>query len=197
MINATNEYHILRHYQTVSDKYTASLINKPFFYYDHNKESFIKDQINIQDLQSALASIGTKFSSNIPGKNTPRELLKLIESHFETLKQSDQIKWQQEQDYQFTSFIIEYSQPIGNINCLSLESLTMDQKAKVKQLTRSQCKGESGILVNTIQGIATKTTNKICVQITDSSHLPFLFVSAYPYCNLPSDLSLSQLVFVI
>ena len=197
MINATNEYHILRHYQTVSDKYTASLVNKPFFYYDHNKESFIKDQINIQDLQCALASIGTKFLSNIPGINTPRELLKLIESHFEILKQSEQIKWQQKEGYQYTSFILEYSHPVGNINCLSIESLTKEQKVKVKQQTRSQCKGESDVLVNAIQGIATKTTNKICVQITESSDLPFLFVSAYPYCNLPSDLSLSELVFVI
>jgi len=193
----TNQYHLLRHYKNVSDKYTNLLIGKPCFYYDYTVQDFKNSTISTQDIHHALQTIGTKFAQDIPGIETPKKLLEIIESHFKNLQENQQITWQQEQDYQCTSFIFEYSHPVGNINCLAIESLTMQQKARIKQVTRSQCKGESTVLVNTIQDIPTKTTNKICVQITMSNESPFLFISAYPCCDLPSGLSLSELVFVI
>ena len=187
----------MRHYKDVSNIYSNLLIGKPYFYYDYTEQDFKNSTISTQDIHHALQTTGTKFAKDIPGIETPEKLLKIIESHFKNLQENEQITWQQEKDCQCTSFIMEYLHPVGNINCLAIESLTLEQKEEIKQVTRSQCKGEKDVLVNTIKDIPTKPTNKICVQITKSSHLPFLFISAYPYCDLPSDLSLIELVFVI
>jgi hypothetical protein len=41
-VNPTNEFHILRHFKSVNNKYKKSLIWKDYFYYDYDKSRFDK-----------------------------------------------------------------------------------------------------------------------------------------------------------
>ena len=130
-------------------------------------------------------------------KTKSYNILNLEQIVYKSNQKSNKLKWKLENDCKSTSFIIDYQYPVGQKNCLALYSLTKAQKQLVKQVIRSKCKGESNIIINTISGLPLKTTNQIYVEITSTPKLPFLFVSAYPFCKLPGNLSLSELVFVI
>ena len=194
---ATNQYHLLRHYNDVSPKYANSLLGNLFSYYDYKDDDFKDSMISKEDIVNARNTIGTKFLPNIQNLETPKQLLEIIELQFELHQKSNNLKWKLENDCKSTSFIIDYQYPVGQKNCLPLYSLTQAQKQLVKQVIRSKCKGESNIMINTISGLPLNTTNQIYVEITSTPKLPFLFVSAYPFCNLSGNLSLSELVFVI
>src|SRR5687767_14600893 len=91
-INASNEYHVLRHFQHVSKTYIQTLIGKKYSYFDFS-DGKVKERIVDQDaIDEALQSQGTKFFPNIKGLSIPRELLQLIIKEFESLQPSD-IKW--------------------------------------------------------------------------------------------------------
>lgn len=65
IINTTNEYHVLRHFLNVSDKYNEQLIGKEYLFYNQNKSCIQKEVITQVSIEEALNTTGSKFFENI------------------------------------------------------------------------------------------------------------------------------------
>jgi len=197
VINPTNEFHILRHFDFVSEHYKKTLLGKPYYYYDQSQGKFVLSKITQCDIKSALKVVGTKFNSDVVGIENPKKLLKIAQAEFKKLKDSGSLNWAQNTGFKTTSFTVGYKLPVGKINCLLVSNISTKDKNKIKSAPRSSCKGESSVLVNTITGLKLDTTTTISVELVDPVQLPFFIVTAYPNCSISPNLSFNDLVFVV
>lgn len=177
-LNATNEFNLLRHYSKINEDYNKTLLGQEYFYHNHLTGHFEKGEITEEAIKNALETKNSKFSSNILGLSTPKELLSLIKNRFDSLS-PEEVKWDVGSKKFFT-FLIEYSEPVGIKNLVPIESLTEEQRAQVKTVSRSNKVGETSIMIKTIEGIKGKPLKTIEVGIQDTEELPFYLVNAYP-----------------
>lgn len=201
VINSTNEFHILRHYEFVDDSYKETLINKPYWYYDYSQKKYISSRISQNDVEYALETIGTKFYKNIKGIENPKKLLELIKKEFIKLISKDKIHWIFNGENKVAKFSINFDSAVGMINVLSINSLSNNNKKNVKSISRSKCTGENNVVVNTISGIELGSTNMIYIEIVETAHLPFYVMTAFSDCsssdNSINDISDDELVFIV
>jgi len=197
IINSTNEFHLLRHYKFVDAAYEETLIDKPYWHFDHSQKQFVYSKILIADIEKALQTIGTKFDENIKGIENPKKLLEIIRNKFQELHSTDKIIWSDFLGFKTTTFAFDYKSTVGRKNCLNIDDIPNKEKSLIKQVPRSQCVGEDKIIINTISGIELSSTKAIRVKIVDTTQLPFFMVTAFPDCSLPDDLPDEKLVFVI
>ena len=132
VINSTNEFHILRHYEFVDDSYKETLINKPYWYYDYSQKKYISSRISQNDVEYALETIGTKFYKNIKGIENPKKLLELIKKEFIKLISKDKIHWIFNGENKVAKFSINFDSAVGMINVLSINSLSNDLALQLK-----------------------------------------------------------------
>ncbi|EKE21959.1 MAG: hypothetical protein ACD_7C00086G0011 [uncultured bacterium] len=184
IINPTNEFHILRHFAFVKDTYKKSLINKHYWYWDYSQEKFIAAYISPDDIKYALETIGTKFYKNIVGIENPRKLLKLIKEKFRELDLKNEIRWVDEEERSLTSFSFEYDCPVGDMNCISIDKLSVEDRKRTKAALRSKCVGEDNIMINIVSEIELQSTRMICVEIVETKQLPFFAITAFPACSV-------------
>lgn len=201
VINPTNEFHILRHFESVDNSYKKSLLNKPYWYYDYFQKEFISSHISNDDIEFALETIGTKFYSNIPEISNSKKLLELIREKLVELNIDNKICWVSDGKNKRFNFTFEYPAAVGGINVLAMSSLNSDNRKNIKTVARSKCKGENMIEVNTISEIELPSTNKIRVEVLETTQLPFYFVTAFPDCssysNTINNLQDEDIVFVV
>lgn len=176
-INPTNEFNLLRHYSKINEDYSKTLLGQEYFFHNHSTGHFEKGIVTDEAITNALETKNSKFFNNIPGLNTPNELLNLIKDKFDSFK-PEEIKW--EGSKKFFSFLIEYPEPVGIKNLIPIESLTDEEKTRVKTLPRSNKVGETGIMIKTIEGIEAKPLETIEIGLQDSEELTFYLVNAYP-----------------
>ncbi len=196
-INPTNEFHVLRHFEFVDEAYTKTLINKPYWYYDYAQKKYLAAHISQKDIDYALETIGTKFYRNIEGIENPRKLLKLIQKKFVALSLKNEIKWINEGERNIFAFTFAYAMDVGDMNCLTINKLTDSDKKNIQAISRSECVGEEGVVVDTISGIELLATNRIYVEIVETKQLPFFAITAFPDCSANNNLSDDELVFVV
>lgn len=200
IINSTNEFHILRHYEFVDNLYKETLINKPYWYYDYSQKKYILSHISQNDVKCALETIGTKFYKNIKGIENPKKLLELIKKEFVKLISKNKINWTLNGENRVAKFSINFDSAVGKINVLSINSLNNNDKKNIKSISRSKCMGENDVIVNTISGIELGSTNMIYVEIVETTQLPFYIMTAFPDCssldNSINDISDDELVFI-
>jgi len=127
-INATNEFHILRHFSYVDPEYSKSLIGKNYFYYDYAKNKFVKSIISSEDVQYALNTKGTKFFENIKGIENPKKLLSLIKEKLKLKIESGSISWIPQEKNRIATFSIQYNEKVGEENLIPISSLVSKKK---------------------------------------------------------------------
>jgi len=197
IINPTNEFHVLRHFKFVDDLYKQTLLNKLYWYYDYNQKQFVSSKITKTDIENALQTIGTKFDKNITGIENPKELLEVIKDEFKNLILTNKINWVDNFEYKTFTFSFNYKLPVGQQNCLPINSITEQDRIRIRPALRSNCLGEDGVKVNAISRIELQFTNAICVEIIETKQFDFYTITAYPDCLVSPDLSLNELVFVV
>jgi len=201
LINPTNEFHVLRHFEFVDDLYKESLINKPYWYYDYSQKKYILTHISKNDIEYALETIGTKFYKNIEGIENPKKLLELIREKFVELISESKIRWTLDGENRVAKFTINHNYAVGMTNVLSINNLTKSDKDKIKSVARSRCLGENKVTVNTISGIELPFTSTIYVEIIETTQIPFYVMTAFPDCSVLDDssdnISDDDLVFVV
>lgn len=200
-INPTNEFHILRHFEFVDDVYKKTLVGEPYWYYDYAQKKFIASYISENDIECALATIGTKFSKNIAGIENQKKLLELIKEKFIELNSKNEICWNAENENKRSVFSFKHDVAVGKINCLLIDKLSDNDKQNIKPVPRSNCAGENNIMVNTVSGIELVSTDMIYVDIFETTQLPFFVITSFPDCsatnNLLADADDNDLVFVV
>jgi hypothetical protein len=187
IINSTNEFHILRHFQDVDDSYKKSLIGKPYWYYDYNKKKFIFSTISHIDIENALQTLGTKFFKNIIGIESPKKLLKRIKNKFQELLADNKVFWIDMIEYKTFTFIFDYECSVGTINCLQKDTLSLKNKERIQSALRSKCLGEESVFVQTFSSI----------KLSETKQLPFYTITAFPHCFLLDTIEKDNLVFVV
>jgi len=201
IINPTNEFHILRHYEFVDNSYKETLINKPYWYYDYFQKKYISSYISQNDVNYALETIGTKFYKNVKGIENPKKLLELIKNEFVKLISKNKIHWTLDGENKVTKFSINVDSAVGRINVLSIDSLSNGDKKNIKSISRSKCMGENGVVVNTVSGIKQGSTNMIYVEIIETKQLSFYMMTAFPDCSSSdrsiNDISDDELIFIV
>lgn len=178
-INASNEYHILRHFESVSDSYKASLVNKEYFYHNAGKDKFEQEIITSDKIEAALNTKGSKFFKDIPGIATPIDVLKIVKTEFEKISYEEQ-NWEGNLTKKFFSFLINYDYPVGLKNLVNIKDLTKEERSRIKKVTRGSHSGDDTVLINTVENVSTKKINTIEVCLVDTVELPFYFITAFP-----------------
>ncbi|MCK5084352.1 MAG: hypothetical protein KAQ64_01745 [Candidatus Pacebacteria bacterium] len=196
-INPTNEFHILRHFEFVDDSYKATLLNKPYWYYDYSQKKYISSYISQDDIEYALETIGTKFDKNITGIENPKKLLELIKEKFTQLILSNKVDWIPENEKGLFAFTFEFDFSVGKMNCLSVGNLSAGDKKNIKPTHRSRCIGESDVVVNTITGIKLQATKMIYVELVETGQLPFFAITSFPDCSANSIPPNDDIVFAL
>jgi hypothetical protein len=125
-----------------------------------------------------------------------KKLLHVIQEKFLEMIQKDEITWIKGEKRKITSFQIEYFSNVGLMNVVSKKSLNEENGEKIKKIHRSQCLGESDILVDIISGIELLPTKIIYVEIIETKEFPFCVVTAFPNC-LADNLLDDEIVFVV
>ena len=177
-INSTNEFHLLRHFETVSENYLNTLIGREYKLYDYTLDRFSDGIITKELAYEALKTTGSKFFANIDGISNPKNLLELISNKFESMSQD--IKWELNGTKKFSSFLIKNKEKVGFKNLVPLSSLKHKDQLRVKSVPRGSTGGEESIYIKTIRGINANPINTIEVGLTDFQELPYYFVTAYP-----------------
>ncbi len=196
-INPTNEFNVLRHFKFVDDSYKETLIDQPYWYYDHTQKKSFSSRISTVDIENALITIGTKFEKNIIGIENPKKLLEIIKQTFQELLSTNKIRWIDSPEYKTTNFVFDYKFPVGKMSCLNKDNISEKDKARIKRVSRSRCVGESEVVVNIISGVEVSSTNTINVTIVEIKQLPFYTITAYPDCPSSNDILFEKLVFVV
>lgn len=181
--NATNEFHILRHFNYVDPEYLTTLIGQNYFYYDYAKNQFVKSIISSEDINFALQTIGTKFFDNIKGIENPEKLLNLIKEELKLKIENEGVDWISQEKTRVATFSIQYNEKVGEKNIIPISSLSDQEKARVKKIPRSEHEGEKSLLINTITDIEKQSTDIISVEIVENNEFPFYFITAYPNAN--------------
>jgi hypothetical protein len=197
IINPTNEFHILRHFKYVTESYKKTLVGKPYWYYDHNKKKFISSKISNNDIENALATIGTKFEENVSGIESPKKLLEIIETEFRELLKNNKMYWTNTTECEAASFTFNYSFDVGQKNCIDKNTLVEKDRVRIKSILRSKCSGESSVTVNTISNLKLSSTKSIYVEITEIKQLPFYIITSFPDCSLSDNVPDEDIVFVV
>ncbi len=196
IINPTNEFHLLRHFSSVDNSYKKTLENKPYWYYDYPQQTFLESTIATDEIEHALSTLGTKFSSNISGIENPNKLLCLIYTKILEAERNNQLSWIQGEKRDTASFVIDYPSEVGMMNAFPKKSLNPVALERVKNVPRSKCQGENEEMVDTISGIELRPTNMIYVEVVKMDQLPFYAITAFPDCSA-NNLSDDEIVFVI
>ena len=196
-INPTNEFHILRHFESVDNSYKETLLGMQYWYYGYEQKKFISSYITKEEILYATKTIGTKFYNNITEINNPKKLLDLIKEKYIELNSKKEIYWRMENERMVADFSINYRQPIGEMNCLSINKIGNKDKGSIKSVFRSKCAGENNVNVNTISGIKLSTTNVIYVEIVEVKQLPFFVITAFPDCSANNNSPDDAIVFVV
>jgi len=174
--DATNQYHLLRHYVSCSKEYLQTLIGKKYQYYDYQSGQFVASIITQKDLEVAFRTRGSKFFTDVPGIENPKALIEVIKVQIKKLKLSKP-----------GAFIFEYPVAVGEANLVTIETLGEKQKQQIVKVPRSNQGGDSQVIIQTISGIVKKPTKKIVVELTIvDKHLN---VTAYPGEELSPDFS--------
>ena len=181
--NATNEFHILRHFSYVEPEYSKTLVGKNYFYYDYTKNQFVKSIISPEDIEFALQTIGTKFFENIKGIENPKKLLNLIKEKLKLKIESGSISWIPQEKNRVATFSIQYNEKVGEENLIPISNLSEQEKTGIRKMPRSEHPGEKSLLINTITGVEKQSTNIISVEIVENNEFPFYFITAYPSAN--------------
>lgn len=198
-INPTNEFHVLRHFEGVDEIYKKTLIGEDYWYYDYSQKKYLPSIISESDIECALKTTGTKFYKNIPGIENPKKLPELIKEKFAELDSKDEIHWTSENENRRTAFGFQYNAVVGEMNCLLIDNLTEKDRKNIKYVLRSNCIGEDNIMVQTVSGVELLSTNKIYVDIFETSQLPFYAITSFPDCSETINLFTDDdnLVFVV
>ncbi len=173
-INATNEFHLLRHFSSVDKEYIKSLLGQEYYYHDNETNTFKSGIISSIDIKHALQTKGSKFFDNILGIENPKRLLLIINKEFKSINK----KWKPCTNGKYIDFLIEYFEPVGYKNLVPVNSLTDEEKKKVIKVGRGR--KESSVIINEISNIDMKKLNTIEVGVLNTEELPFLLVTAYP-----------------
>ena len=197
IINPTNEFHILRHFQYVDDSYKKTLIGQPYWYYDYSQKKFASSKISQIDVKNALKTIGTKFEKNIIGIESPKKLLEIIKNRFRKLLTDNKIYWIDNIEYKTATFTFDHQFSVGEMNCLNRDSIPERDKGRIKSVLRSKCAGENAVIVNTISDIKLSSTKSIHVEIVETKQLPFYTITAFPDCLLSDDILDKNIVFAV
>jgi hypothetical protein len=184
-LNPTNEYHLLRHFSNVSGDYIQGLIGQKYYYRDYQTCTYKQDQLNSKAIKEALATKGSKFFKNIKGIENPKQLLQLIQFHFDLI-QKEEITWRKEHEEQSFCFIINYPIAVGYKNLISISDLTPTEQKEIKTVARSMNDGENNVMIKTVTGIKVAPIHTITVAVIDISELSFYLVTAYPGDGSPS-----------
>ena len=177
IINTTTEFHILRHFDKVTDEYVSSLIGQDYFYYDYLKDEMIEKKLTNQEIGFALDTKGSKFDSELTILENPQNVLKFIQNEIKNYN----IKWTKSGENQTTEFQIKFPGNIGYCNLLSISDLTSDELLKVKKINRSNLVGEDSVMVNYLEHKKNKQpTNILNIELVKTPKLPFLWITAYP-----------------
>ncbi len=179
-INATTEFHVLRHFSYVDPGYAKTLIGREYFYYDHNKGKFVKSIITLDDIQDALNTKGTKFFNDVKGIENPKKLLECIKAHLEEKIKQQEVGWIQKKNRRTSMFMIKYDQEVGWDSMVPISSLTKEEQERIKIIPRSEHEGDKSLEINTITGVEKKSTRFISVEIDETDALPFYSITAYP-----------------
>jgi len=197
IINPTNEFHVLRHFQYVDKYYKKTLIGQLYWYYDYEQRKFLQAKISATDIENALETISTKFKKNIAGIENPKSLLTLIKHTFQELILNKKINWITYPEYKVASFNFDYLFSVGQMNCVNIDNISKKKKTQIKHVFRSKCAGENKVLVNIVSGVELFSTKTIHVEIVETKQLPFYIITAFPDCPLTDNISEEKLVFVM
>jgi hypothetical protein len=181
-INPTCEFHLLRHFSKVSDKYKKSLVGKEHYYFDYSTNNFVKQIITENEIDLAIKTLGGKFNSTKPF-NTPVEVIKLVRTEID----KKDIVWGKDGVNLRANFEIEFQDYVGVENLIEEYKLSSEDQKNIVTKPRSELPGETGIVVKTLAGCKTNLTNKISVQLLDTPSLPFLWLTAHPKNDLNID----------
>jgi hypothetical protein len=183
-INPTTEFHILRHFLSVSEEYKRTLIGKKYYFFDLNSNSFIQSKISSLDIEKALQTKGGKFELTLSMMKTPKDVLEFCKTKIGNLTS---LTWVIVDNCLKSSCYITSLSEIGPENIILKKNLSDDQLKKVKTFPRSLLPGEDKIMVQTIENYPTSTTKNIEVQLINTPDLPFIWVTAYPANNLKTN----------
>lgn len=180
VVNPTCEFHILRHFTTIDARYAKTLTGKEYFFFDYNKNAYAKSVITPQDIQIALQTKGSKFSPNILGLKTPKEVLARVRLELEKKIRSKGIGWVEKEEYASAKFAFNNERAVGDKDVVAISTLTKAEKARVQKTPRSDDGSEKSVIMNTITGVRKSKINTVSVEIVKTDALPFYFVTAYP-----------------
>jgi hypothetical protein len=150
------------------------LVGKEYYYHNNETNRFETGIISLTDIKDALQTKGSKFFDNILGIEDPKKLLLIINKEFKSKNK----KWKTCSNGKYMGFLIEYFEPVGYKNLVSVNSLTSEEKKKIKKVARGQ--KEASIIIYEVSNIEMKKLNTIEVGVLDTEELPFLLVTAYP-----------------
>lgn len=179
-VNPTCEFHVLRHFSAINSTYVNTLVGQEYYYFDYGKNAFVQSVITPKDIQTACKTKGSKFSSNILGLATPREVLTRVQSELEKRIRSQSIGWLEKGNYASAKFCFPYDRVVGDKDVVATSDLSQVERARIQQTPRSDLGSEKSVIINTVTGVRKSKTNTISVEIVKTDALPFYFVTAYP-----------------
>ncbi|MBI4599960.1 hypothetical protein HY732_03485 [Candidatus Uhrbacteria bacterium] len=176
-VNATNEYHILRHYSDMAEEYTNSLIGREYEYYDHATRTLVSSIISMDDIPLAFQTKGSKFYGGIKGLENPREIITYVKNELRDRIVRDGLFWICKPTHDFLIFSITHSEHVGGKDFVTVASLTQDQKRNIKTVPRSV---REEIMFRTVSGVPKMPTNRFVVEINYFPGKEFAYMTAYP-----------------
>jgi hypothetical protein len=179
-INVSSEMHILRHFLNVDNEYKESLIGKEYWFFSSKDNQFQKSIVDIENIEVALKTKGSKFYKNILDLENPRKLLEKTRSIIRDRIQSKVIYVVESGKESKIMSSFEHSQLVGEIDCLSISQIPQAKRILIKKQPRSEDGEESGIMMNTIEGIPKEKTSKVSFILHQVPELKFYFATAFP-----------------
>lgn len=136
VFNPTTIFHLLRHFQVADPKISEYLIGKNHWYYDYSKDMFLQSQIEVEDIEKAVTSKGSKFSENL----SIEEIIDIIQR--ECTQRESNFEWQGSGPVWRTEWQIEYDKPVGKMSVKDLHDLSEEDIHRVKEVKRSDLSGD-------------------------------------------------------
>lgn len=180
VVNPACELHILRHFRTIEPHYAKTLVGQEYYYFDYERNTYVKSVITPQDIQIALQTKGSKFYPNTLGLETPKKVLARVQSELKKKIRMVSVSWIEKETFASVKFSFDYERAVGDKDVIALSTLTKAEKAKVHKTSRSDHSSEKSVMINTVAGVRKSKINTVSVEIVKTDALPFYFVTAYP-----------------
>jgi hypothetical protein len=158
--DSATEFHLVRHFKHLSNRYINSLLGKNYRYFDENEKKYVGGIITREKIQASLEMKGSKFLEGIAKVKTPKLLIELLKKKGRKLATRGELNWFDTSEGLKAHFSTKFTYFIGINAVVKISELPDEQRNNLIQEHRDIFEKDDH-QVYIVQGAYTNLTDEI------------------------------------